>query len=100
MSIADTEIQSEPFDSHADIEAPAVENTAPSLSTEPQLLPLDESRTKRLTFLLLAIAIVIGMTFFLFSLSAPAPGWPGIDENAYLIAGRMIAEHGTTALKP
>jgi Dolichyl-phosphate-mannose-protein mannosyltransferase len=59
-----------------------------------------ESNFKRRLFVLVALVITVGLAFFLFSFSAPAPGRGGIDENAYLLGGRMIAEHGSTGFKP
>ncbi|HEX3357658.1 MAG TPA: glycosyltransferase family 39 protein [Tepidisphaeraceae bacterium] len=59
-----------------------------------------ESTLKRRVFLLIALAFTAGLWFFLFSFLAPAPGRVGVDENAYLVGGRMLAEHGTTGFKP
>ncbi len=59
-----------------------------------------EPRWKRRLFLFIAIVLVGGLWFFLNSFLAPAPGRPGIDENAYLVGGRMIAQHGSTGFKP
>jgi hypothetical protein len=50
--------------------------------------------------MLLALAVAGGMWFLLTSFLAPAPGRPGIDENAYLVAGKNIALHFTTGFKP
>ena len=52
-----------------------------------------ESAFRRLTFLLVALAFTVGFGFLVLSFSSPAPGRPGVDENAYLVGGRMIAEH-------
>jgi hypothetical protein len=60
----------------------------------------DESRLKRWAFLCIALAIVAGYWFFLMSFWVPAPGRPGIDENAYLLGGRNIVQHFTTGFKP
>jgi hypothetical protein len=46
-------------------------------------------------FVLLALAIAAGYAFLLTSFWAAAPGRPGIDENAYLIAGKNIALTGS-----
>ncbi len=59
-----------------------------------------ETKFKRRLFLLLAALFTAGFAFFLSSFHAPAPGRGGIDENAYLVGGRMLAEHGTTGFKP
>jgi hypothetical protein len=59
-----------------------------------------ESNWKRNLFMLIALAITGGLWFFLHSFLAPAPGRPGIDENAYLVAGKNIAQHLTTGFKP
>ncbi|HEY7091209.1 MAG TPA: glycosyltransferase family 39 protein, partial [Tepidisphaeraceae bacterium] len=100
MNVADKAIQT-------DMPAPTVAEPgggallAPTLAPAPVVTPLDsEPRWKRLLFLALALAISAGVCFFLFSFLAPGPGRPGIDENAYLVGGRMIAEHGTTGFKP
>ncbi|HEY1684583.1 MAG TPA: glycosyltransferase family 39 protein [Tepidisphaeraceae bacterium] len=59
-----------------------------------------EPRWKRWSFLLLTLVILAGFGFFLASYWAPAPGHPGIDENAYLLGGRNIVEHHTVGWKP
>src|SRR5438128_1908289 len=59
-----------------------------------------ETTRKRMICLLIALAFTAGYCFFLFSFLAPAPGRFGVDENAYLVGGRMIAQHGTTGFKP
>jgi len=59
-----------------------------------------ESRWKRILFMLLALAITGLLWFFLYSFLAAAPGRPGVDENAYLVAGKNIAQHFTTGFKP
>lgn len=55
---------------------------------------------KRYLLGLIALAVAAGWMFFLYSFWAPAPSRPGIDENAYLLGGRNIAEHGTVGFKP
>lgn len=55
---------------------------------------------KRQLFLVLALVLAAAYGFFLFSFTAAAPGRFGIDENAYLVGGRNIAQHGTTGFKP
>lgn len=62
--------------------------------------PDRESRRSRAFSTILAVAIACSYWFFLTSFLAPAPGRPGIDENAYLVGGRNIATHGTTGFKP
>ena len=59
-----------------------------------------EARWKRWLFVLVALAIIGGFAFFLAGFFAPAPGRPGIDENAYLLGGRNILEHHTVGWKP
>lgn len=61
---------------------------------------LGESVVKRTLFVLVAFAIVGGFAFFLATFFAPAPGRPGIDENAYLLGGKNIVEHHTVGWKP
>jgi hypothetical protein len=63
-------------------------------------IEIDEPCGKRIGFLCLALLTAAGYCFFLLSFLAPAPGRPGIDENAYLVAGRQIAEHATTGMHP
>ena len=63
----------------------------------PIVHPPVDGTWKRLLFTFLALAIAGGFWFFLMSFLATGPGRPGIDENAYLVAGKMIAEHGSTA---
>jgi hypothetical protein len=59
-----------------------------------------EPRSKRLLFLLVALSVVAAYGYLLFSFCAPAPGRPGIDENAYLVAGKNLAQSLTTGFKP
>jgi hypothetical protein len=64
------------------------------------LLVEREALWKRLLFVCLAVAIAGGFGFVLLSYWAPAPSRPGIDENAYLVGGKDIAQHGTIGFKP
>src|SRR5436190_765610 len=52
-----------------------------------------ESALQRILFATAALWITIAYAFFLSSLWAPGPSRPGIDENAYLVAGRNIVSH-------
>lgn len=65
-------------------------------------VPMAEAErwAKRWLFHAIAIALALGYFYFLFCFWAPAPSRPGIDENAYLLGGRMIAEHGSPSYKP
>jgi len=63
----------------------------------PQLVEV-ESFGKRLLFSAIALAIVIA--FFAMSLCYWAPAHPGVDQNGYLVGGRMLAEHGSTSFEP
>lgn len=49
---------------------------------------------------LLAIAVVVGFFLLVHAHFAPGPGNPGIDENAYLVAGKNFAHHFTTGMHP
>src|SRR5947208_9571974 len=71
---------------------PANSNMMSSSASEP--------KWKRAIFLLIALAFTVGLWILLSSCLAPAPGRFGVDENAYLVGGRMIAEHGTPGFKP
>lgn len=59
-----------------------------------------ESRWSSALSLLLALAVTAGFFLFIHHYYAPGPGDVGIDENAYLVGGKMVAQHGTPALKP
>ncbi len=82
----------------------------PAVASEPtiakpglRLLPViaeTESAFARHLFLIIAIVIAASFAYFAESYSAPAPCRPGIDENAYLLAGKNIAQHGTVGFKP
>ena len=64
-----------------------------------QLASRPEPRGKGASCSTSRLAILFGYAYFLlcfFSL----PSRPGIDENAYLVAGRMIAEHGSPSPQP
>src|SRR6266849_3573624 len=76
---------------------------APTKEPSLRLLPLDglrERAWKRGLFLLAALAITGAYGFFLSSYWAAAPSRPGIDENAYLLGGRNLAQHWTVGFKP
>ncbi|MGH7179646.1 MAG: glycosyltransferase family 39 protein, partial [Tepidisphaeraceae bacterium] len=68
----------------------------------PRLLPqLDvpyEPLWKRWLFVAVAVAIVGG--FFYFNACYNATANPGINQNAYLTGGKMIADHGSTGFLP
>ncbi len=51
-------------------------------------------------YLAIAVAITIAYGFFLFSFWAPAPGRPGIDENAYLVGAKDILQHASYGFHP
>jgi len=67
-----------------------------------KLMPMNcyERPGKHRLFVMLALAIVIGYFAFLMALWAPAPGKPGIDENGYLVGGKMMARHLNMGFKP
>jgi 4-amino-4-deoxy-L-arabinose transferase-like glycosyltransferase len=94
MDTAEPDIAPQPgegADSPADSEQPPAGHRA-TVPAEP--------RSSRALYLALALAVTAGFWFFLTSMLAPAPGRPGIDENAYLLAGKNIAQHFTTGFKP
>jgi Dolichyl-phosphate-mannose-protein mannosyltransferase len=47
-----------------------------------------------------AFAVVIGFFILVQKFFAPAPGMPGVDENAYLVGARNILHHGSPGFKP
>ena len=57
-----------------------------------------EPRGKRLLFLGMALAIVAGYFYLTQSFWVPADG--GIDQNGYLVGGKMIAEHFSPSFTP
>ncbi len=69
-----------------------VRENPPAFSRLP-LLVEREPIWKRVVFLFLAVGIALGFGFLLISFWAPAPSRPGIDENAYLVGGKEIAQH-------
>ena len=103
MELIDSRIQAvDPTQVPPDVLAPIAnsEAEAPPAPLRNVVAAPAEAKFKRHLFLLFALAITAGFAFFIFSFSAPAPGRGGIDENAYLVGGRMIAEHATTGFKP
>jgi hypothetical protein len=54
---------------------------------------------RRLCFWL-AVALSAGFLLLVLHYFAPGMGQPGIDENAYLVGGRNMAEHLTPGFKP
>src|SRR4051812_9750390 len=61
---------------------------------------LGESLVRRVAFEGAAILIAVGYAVFLGAFWAAGPTRPGIDENAYLVAGRNVFYHGTPGFKP
>ncbi len=57
-----------------------------------------EPAWKRRTFLLLALALTIG--FFLVTQCFWAPAHVGVDQNGYLVGGKMFADHGSMGFTP
>jgi hypothetical protein len=70
----------------------------PSASRLRSMTDFVARRWRWITFALVAVSIAAGQAFFLASFWAPAPGRPGIDENAYLVAGKNIALTGSPGL--
>src|SRR4051812_1589430 len=60
------------------------------------LLTAAEPTMQRRTWTLLAFLLAILYAVCLFGFWAPADA--GVDQNAYLVGGRMIAEHGSPRL--
>jgi len=78
-----------------------VASTPLNLDSRLCVLPgLDEARWKRRVFLGLALAVALGFFLVVRTYLCAAPGSPGIDENAYLVAGKNFARHLTTGFKP
>ncbi|MGC4032035.1 MAG: glycosyltransferase family 39 protein [Tepidisphaeraceae bacterium] len=63
-----------------------------------QTLVSTESRQSRLIAGGLAVAFTIAYFWFLLQYWAPAHN--GVDQNGYLVGGRMLAAHGTTGFLP
>jgi len=57
-----------------------------------------EPAWKRGFYMLLACVIAGLFYAMLMRFFAPAPGLPGIDENAYLVGGKNMAAHGTPGM--
>src|SRR4051812_8914042 len=69
-------------------------------AVRPLAAPLTaEPRLPRWLFHAVALAVAFGYAFFLYTYFAPAPSRPGIDENAYLLAGRNIIERGSPGFR-
>lgn len=58
-----------------------------------------EESPRRRWVCLLAAMLVIG-AFFLASRTWWVPAHPGVDQNGYLVGGKMLAETGSMALRP
>ncbi len=65
--------------------------------TEPALA---SPETRRVRYLFLALAITGAAAFFLFTCQYWVPADPNVDENAYLVGGRMLALHGSPGFTP
>src|SRR5688500_2033424 len=59
-----------------------------------------EPAGRRRLFVALALAAAVGFFLLVHAYFAPGPGNPGIDENAYLVAGKNFANHFTTGMRP
>jgi hypothetical protein len=63
------------------------------LEGRPLYVPTGETRAERWRWFALMLIVTAMYGFMTFSFYAPADG--GIDQNAYLVGGRQLAEHGT-----
>ncbi len=73
----------------------------PSRRSSSRLLPPivePEPFLKRMLFVLVAACIAIGFLYLILVFWAPAH--PGVDQNGYLVGGRMLADHGSTGYVP
>ncbi len=70
------------------------------LPREPLLPELVDPESPGHRLLFIAIAAVIALGFLAISLCYWAPAHPGVDQNGYLVGGRMLAEHGSTGFTP
>lgn len=61
-------------------------------------MQMSELPWKRRFYLFTAIALAA--FFFWFSMQFLVPAHQGVDQNGYLVGGRMLAEHGTMAYRP
>jgi len=64
------------------------------------LEPHGERASVRWLGILCALLISAGFFAFVYRHFAPGPSLPGIDENAYLVAGKNLATHFTPGFKP
>jgi hypothetical protein len=71
-----------------------------SISRLPEDSAHREPSWMRRVFRLLACGLAVGFLALVFHYFAPGLGQPGIDENAYLGAGRNIAHHLTPGFRP
>jgi hypothetical protein len=65
----------------------------------PRLDALDSEPWMKRAWYFLVAAGVLGLYAYLLS-SYWAPAHPGINQNAYLVGGKFLAERGTTGIKP
>ncbi len=63
-------------------------------------IPVREGWLKRSLWGLVALAVLAGFAYLLWTFSAPGPCKPGIDENAYVMSGRLLAQTGSIGFKP
>lgn len=61
-------------------------------------LPGEPSRTQRALWL--SLAMTLAVAYFLFILQYWAPADPGVDQNGYLVGGKMLARTGSTGYTP
>ncbi len=85
------------------LDLPYASITDPPAPTRPlRLLPapdaIDPPRRDRL--LAGALAALLAISYFLYIYQYWAPAHSGVDQNGYLVGGRMLAATGSTGLKP
>src|SRR5277367_758731 len=77
------------------VDNPLMEVAEPKPSSAFQILPA-ESMAVRWLYVVLGIGVAAGFFYFTHQFWAPAHG--GVDQNGYLVGGKMLANHGSMSL--
>jgi hypothetical protein len=65
-----------------------------------KLSTVHESAAKQRIFFVMGIVVAIGFFLLCMAFFAPAPGQPGVDENAYLVGGKNLAQTFSPGIHP
>lgn len=75
--------------------------TDPAPTTHPlSLLPQADTLSRRERWIGIGLAVLLSVAYFAYIIHYWAPAHPGVDQNGYLVGGRLLAATGSTGMKP